>query len=538
PARATQPPKATTQPPKATTQPPVGRAAQAPAARGTTQPPQRSTTAPPTENTASSKTPVARISPVRVASGNTAPPDPATLQVSPPIARAAISPSDSAAETLEFDVDAELDDAPNPAALSMSEAPRVDARRTQIPLAFDDEEGPETVVDLELDKQDRTVVQKAPPRPPVFDDDAGEASPPAQGTVVARAPSAPAPYRGGEAPIVEATPIAARSGSTAPPRTTVVPTERDRPQQPAPFGGAPPPGSTLVPGTSPDSGGFAAADDPDEDAATVHIDEAVIPPKAERTQVAPIPTAPTPPSPITGLTMPPGSGLTPVSEVVTTAQSPRANDEPRGNRRGRGRKERRPAGVRVIMLGNRGEAVAERTIEVGSSFDLGRDGEQPWSDDAFIEPAHVRLTVGNDSIRVDELVPTGAVFVRVQARARMRDGDQLRVGQSLVAYDRGQGDPQSGRYGRLVLHVPDSPISVLPLGEAGVLIGRELGDVTLPNDTFVSSSHCRIGCDREGIFVEDLDSSNGTYLRIRSGESIATGQSMLVGQTQFVLRAR
>jgi predicted component of type VI protein secretion system len=248
-----------------------------------------------------------------------------------------------------------------------------------------------------------------------------------------------------------------------------------------------------------------------------------------------------PPS-ITGLTMPPGSGLTPVSsasdlEVVTTLQRPRPNDEPRGGRRGRGRKSR-PAGVRVIMLGNRGEAVAERTIESGTSFDLGRDGEQPWSDDAFIEPAHVRLTVGDDGIRIDELVPTGAVFVRVQARMRMRDGDQLRVGQSLVAYDRAQNDPQAGRYGRLVLHVPDGAISVLPLGEAGVLIGRELGDVTLPNDTFVSSSHCRIGCDREGVFVEDLESSNGTYLRIRSGESITTGQSMLVGQTQFVLRAR
>ena len=253
--------------------------------------------------------------------------------------------------------------------------------------------------------------------------------------------------------------------------------------------------------------------------------------------------------------MPPGSGLMPVSqmvapdlEAITTLPRPMpipehpdtSNTAPAGGpRRGRGRKERRPAGVRLIMLGTRGEAVAERTIEAGGAFDLGRDEDQPWSDDAFIEPAHVRLTVGGDGIRVDELVPTGAVFVRVQSRMRMRDGDQLRVGQSLVAYERAQGDPQAGRYGRLLLHVPpDGAITVLPLGQAGVLIGRELGDVTLPNDTFVSSSHCRIGCDRQGVYVEDLDSSNGTYLRVRSGESVALGEAILVGQTQFVLRPR
>ncbi|MBC8068312.1 MAG: FHA domain-containing protein [Deltaproteobacteria bacterium] len=122
---------------------------------------------------------------------------------------------------------------------------------------------------------------------------------------------------------------------------------------------------------------------------------------------------------------------------------------------------------------------------------------------------------------------------------RVHDGDQLRVGQSLVAYELAPSDPQSGRHGRLLLHVPpDGAVTVVPLGEAGVLIGRELGDVTLDGDTFVSSSHCRIGCDRDGVYVEDLGSSNGTYLRLRSGASVELGQSLLVGQTQFVLRPR
>ena len=237
--------------------------------------------------------------------------NPASLQVAPPIGRSTIAPSDSAAETLEFDVDAEFDDGGiDPAALSTSGGARVD-RPTPGELEEDEEEAGDTVVDSEFDRQDRTVVSPGPPRPPVFDDDepsvradapaAVEAMPQTnEGTVVARRPSAPAPYRGDDAPAVAApsavVELVARSGSTAPPRTTVVPTERDRPQPPAPFGGAPPPGSTLVPGTTPTAGGFAAQGDPDEDAATVHLpeDDPDLPPKRERTQVAAIPTAPIP----------------------------------------------------------------------------------------------------------------------------------------------------------------------------------------------------------------------------------------------------
>ncbi len=68
--------------------------------------------------------------------------------------------------------------------------------------------------------------------------------------------------------------------------------------------------------------------------------------------------------------------------------------------------------------------------------------------------------------------------------------------------------------------------------------GREIGEVTFPGDTFVSSSHCRLRCASDGVWLEDLDSSNGTYIRLRSGDRVELGRSILIGQTQFVVRAR
>ena len=201
----------------------------------------------------------------------------------------------------------------------------------------------------------------------------------------------------------------------APTRTTVVPTTTDRPPVPAPFGGVPPPGSTLVPGTTPPAGGFPQ----DENLATVAL------PTLTEASLA------TPPTPaVTGQTAP-------QAVVPTSDAAPAPSGRGRG---GRGRKEPRAGGVRLVMLGARGESVAERTIEAGAALDLGREGNQPWSDDTFIEPMHARFTATPGGVAVDELVPTGAVFLRIQGRRPLHEDDQVRVGQSLFSYRRPQAE--------------------------------------------------------------------------------------------------
>jgi hypothetical protein len=467
------------------------------------------------------------------------PPDPTSLVAVSPIPRPSPAPSDSAAETLEFDVDAEFgeaaDGATDPASMSTIDGQRGAASAASILL--DDDSG-ETFVDLEFERLDRTVVSRNPPAPPVFDDepDTGtdtrmHAEPVHEPvieapdrTVIARMPSAPAPWRGGE-DVPPATP---------PARNTLVPTQADGPPAPAPFGGAPPPGSTLVPGTTPPPGGFA--DEPGDEAATI-----ALPSLSEVTLAGdmPAPAWSPPQAPaVTGQTAPPG---TLSAAPAPPAPGPFAPEpEPaRAPTRGRGRKDERPGGVRLVMLGSRGESVAERSIEPGGFLDLGREAGQPWSDDAFIEPMHARFIAVDGGVRVEELVPTGAVFLRIQGRRPLGEHDQVRVGQSLLTYRRPEGDPNAGPWGSVVMHTaPDGAMQIIPLGNSGVTVGREFGEITLPGDTFVSSTHCRVVTDPSGIHIEDLESSNGTYVRMRTGEPLEIGQCVLVGQTQFVLRKR
>ena len=64
--------------------------------------------------------------------------------------------------------------------------------------------------------------------------------------------------------------------------------------------------------------------------------------------------------------------------------------------------------------------------------------------------------------------------------------------------------------------------------------GRERGDVLFPEDGYVSGLHCRIARGQDGaVYLTDLGSSNGTFIRLRSEPSVASGDMLLMGQQLF-----
>ncbi len=72
--------------------------------------------------------------------------------------------------------------------------------------------------------------------------------------------------------------------------------------------------------------------------------------------------------------------------------------------------------------------------------------------------------------------------------------------------------------------------------EGGILIGRTSGDVLIPYDQFVSSKHCEITYCNGILYVEDLDSANGTFYeseKIKRKTAIANGSVIKVGETEF-----
>ena len=96
-----------------------------------------------------------------------------------------------------------------------------------------------------------------------------------------------------------------------------------------------------------------------------------------------------------------------------------------------------------------------------------------------------------------------------------------------------------GGPGRLV--VTEGPLrgTIIPLGASSVLIGRAPGCTLVLDDDYSSSRHARIFPQNGQWFVEDLGSTNGTYVadqRVEAPTPVPTGTPVRVGQSVLELQ--
>jgi hypothetical protein len=103
----------------------------------------------------------------------------------------------------------------------------------------------------------------------------------------------------------------------------------------------------------------------------------------------------------------------------------------------------------------------------------------------------------------------------------------------------GLGSEPQLETGRLV--VVNSPAlpegDELTLDSSALLLGRgSENDVNLARDEYASSKHLRVEPRRDGVWVEDIGSTNGTYLngiRLTRPKKLAPGDVVRVGETEL-----
>lgn len=90
----------------------------------------------------------------------------------------------------------------------------------------------------------------------------------------------------------------------------------------------------------------------------------------------------------------------------------------------------------------------------------------------------------------------------------------------------------------VIIDGPNQGQSV-PLGTEPILLGRGTDAAIRLNDDYVSTRHTRFATNGEQWFVEDLGSTNGTYIgnqRVNSPVPIAVGVPVRLGKTIVELR--
>ena len=181
------------------------------------------------------------------------------------------------------------------------------------------------------------------------------------------------------------------------------------------------------------------------------------------------------------------------------------------------------------------------------TIEIGRDHDEHFAGDAFLSPKHARFEFGDDTLVVQDLDSLNGVYVRIEPEAPhvLEDGSVFRIGQEVIRFEGLQeGSPgadgatkmgcDAKEYcGRIRLIVgPEKYGNAFCVPNTGLHLGRERGDVIFPEDGYVSGLHCRIFREGDKVFVVDVGSSNGTFIRVGT-KALDNGALVLTGQQLF-----
>lgn len=204
----------------------------------------------------------------------------------------------------------------------------------------------------------------------------------------------------------------------------------------------------------------------------------------------------------------------------------------------------RPAG-RMVLIRPDGSEGGSFPLQHGKNV-IGREADPLFENDYYLSPQHLEVQIQDGLIKLTDLGSLNGVFFKIHEERAISDGQVFRIGQELLRYDEIappqplpdgteiMGSPNPGYWGRVVIVAGDGVDgNGYLLKEESVLIGRENGEIRFPEDGYVSGSHLRISFKGSSAVLLDLNSSNGTFVRISGEETVPPGTFVLVGQQLF-----
>lgn len=194
---------------------------------------------------------------------------------------------------------------------------------------------------------------------------------------------------------------------------------------------------------------------------------------------------------------------------------------------------------------HRGPEVGRDYELYGSMVTIGRDiPNHIVINDSELSRYHCRLIWNGDGYQVEDLGSDHGTFINgrlVSGIQPLQHGDAVGLGEGILCsyYDRDiSAKPptmplSNGPRYRLILRHGTDRDRMYALHGSVVNIGRDLSNDIVINDPELSRQHCRLIWDGDGYSVEDLGSTNGTFLngqRISQKISLNNGDMFYLGQ--------
>lgn len=209
------------------------------------------------------------------------------------------------------------------------------------------------------------------------------------------------------------------------------------------------------------------------------------------------------------------------------------------------------AGPSVTFTALRADGTEAGTYKLpdAPTVTVGRDTGSIFAGDSYLSPRHATFSRRNNQLFVKDENSLNGVYLKVKPNEpwALAYNDIFRIGQEIVRLEELKavgtapdgverfGSPAKGYIGRLSLMIGrDTTGNAFPIPERGVHLGRERGDVLFSEDGYVSGLHCRIARGADGkMYLTDLGSSNGTFVRLGKEQQVQRGDVLLMGQQLF-----
>ncbi len=203
-----------------------------------------------------------------------------------------------------------------------------------------------------------------------------------------------------------------------------------------------------------------------------------------------------------------------------------------------------PGKAKLILI--RGEGVEGLSYQLNAEQHIvGRNGQLVFPDDPFVSPKHANFFYRNGKLVVRDEGSLNGVFLRVRGGIEIQYGDHFLAGEQLFRVDATPKlNDQPGPDGTFFYSSPkhQSPFRIVQVLQGGaegmtvcargssLQIGREGGDLNFPSDLYMSASHCRLEEAGGKLTLTDLNSRNGTYVRLLAERELAHGDYVFIGR--------
>jgi pSer/pThr/pTyr-binding forkhead associated (FHA) protein len=210
------------------------------------------------------------------------------------------------------------------------------------------------------------------------------------------------------------------------------------------------------------------------------------------------------------------------------------------------RSAQQATGFRLIVVHRDGTDGITYNL-LGDQIDIGRTEGDLIFEDPHLAPRHARIVASLTGRVLTPLDTRNGIYVRLRGPVDLMDGDYILLGKQVLHFELVPEAERNARpaieHGVILFGTPVRPPwarlrqvtpagvgrDVFHLARPEAVLGREMGDVIFSDDEFMSRRHAQILYRSGRGLLEDLGSSNGTFLRLRGPHGLVSGDLIRLG---------